>query len=55
MESLGEIGSSPRNDRMRARCKVPGAGQDRPISFHRPPLASGPSTGVETSTPAADC
>jgi hypothetical protein len=37
MESLGETGSSPRMDRMVARCKVAGTGQESPISFNSQP------------------
>ena len=55
MEPPGETGSSPRVDRIVARCKVAGTGQDRPISFNSQPQADGPSNGDESRTPAADC
>ncbi len=42
MESLGETGSSPRIDRMVARCKVAGAGRESQISFNSQPQAYRP-------------
>jgi hypothetical protein len=43
MESLGETGSSPRIDRIVARCKVAGTGQESPISFNSQRQANWPS------------